>query len=60
MKHPVANLYSPVELGKVEGFWSALQLPQEALAEYFNIEQQAHWLLIRKEPISYGSQSHVS
>ncbi len=38
-----------MELGKVEGFWSTLQLPQQALAKYFNIEQQAHWLLIRKE-----------
>ncbi len=38
-----------MELGKVEGFWSTLQLPQQALAKYFNIELQAHWLLIRKE-----------
>ncbi len=38
-----------MELGKVEGFWSALQ----TLAEYLNVEQRAHWLLIiRKEPIS--------
>ncbi len=35
-----------VELGKVEGFWSTLQLLQDALA---NAEQQAHCFLMRKE-----------
>ncbi len=33
-----------VELGKVECF----QLLQQALAKYLNVEQQAHWLLMRK------------
>ncbi len=37
-----------VELGKVEGFWSALQL-QQALGKYLNVEQQAHWLLMQTE-----------
>ncbi len=37
-----------VELGKVEGFWSALQLLQQALAKYLNVEPQAYWLLIQK------------
>ncbi len=37
-----------VELGKVEGFFSVLQLLQQALAKYLNVEQQAHWLLIQK------------
>ncbi len=41
-----------VELGKVEGFWSMLQLLKQALAKYLNVEQQAHWLLMWKEPIS--------
>ncbi len=38
-----------VELGKVEGFWSVLQLLQQALAKYVNVEQQAYRLLMRKE-----------
>ncbi len=41
-----------VELGKVEGFWSTLQLLQQALDKHLNVEQRAHWLLIQKEPIS--------
>ncbi len=31
-----------VELGKVEGFWSALPLLQKALAKYSNIEQPVY------------------
>ncbi len=38
-----------VELGKVEGFWSTLQLLQQALVKYLNVEQQAHWLLMWRE-----------
>ncbi len=30
-----------VELGKVEGFWSVLQLLQQALAKYLNAEQES-------------------
>ncbi len=33
-----------MELGKVEGFWSVLQLLQQALAEYLNVEQRARGL----------------
>ncbi len=31
-----------VELGKVEGFSSALQLQQQALARYLNVKKQSH------------------
>ncbi len=43
--------YIQVELGKVEGFWSMLQLLQQALAENLKVKHQAHWLPIRKETI---------
>ncbi len=43
-----------VELGKVEGFWSVLQLLAQAWANYLNVEQRAHWLLIYKETITYA------
>ncbi len=29
-----------MELGKLEGFWSELQLLQQALAKYLNVKQQ--------------------
>ncbi len=38
-----------VELRKVEGFWSELQLLQQTLSKYLNVEQQAHWMLMWKE-----------
>ncbi len=38
-----------VELGKVEGFLSVLQLLPNALAKYLNIEQRAHWLPIQEK-----------
>ncbi len=50
MNHPIADLYR-WSWGK-EGLWSVLQLLQQALAKYLNVEQQAHWLLIQKEPVS--------
>ncbi len=53
MDNPITDLYSPVEQGKVAGYWRALQLLQQALADNFNIEQRTHWLLIWKEPISH-------
>ncbi len=50
---PIYNIHeSPysrsilVELGKVEGFWSMLQLVQQSQAKYLIVEQQAHWLLM--------------
>ncbi len=53
---PIYNIHeSPhsrlvqVELGKVEGFWSTLQLLQQALAKYLIVEQQAHLLLMWNE-----------
>ncbi len=36
MKYLVADLQ--VELGKVEGFWRALQLLQQALVKYLNVK----------------------
>ncbi len=39
-------------MGKVEDFWSAPQLLQQALAKYLNVEQQAHWLLMQNKPVS--------
>ncbi len=39
-------------LYSTSGFWSVLQLLQQALAKYFSVEQQAHWLLIQRVPIS--------
>ncbi len=38
-----------MELGKEEGFWSTLQLLQQALAKYLDAEQQAHWMLMQKK-----------
>ncbi len=32
-----------VELAEEEGFEKAQQLLEQAMAKYFNIEQQAHW-----------------
>ncbi len=37
-----------MELGKVEGFWSALHLLQQTLVKYLNVEQRAHWLPIQE------------
>ncbi len=48
MKSPCSRSIQ-VELGEVEGLWSVLQLLQQTLAEYLNVEQQAHWLLMWKE-----------
>ncbi len=44
MKSPCSKSIQ-VELGKVEGFWSVLQLLQQALAKNLDVEQQVHWLL---------------
>ncbi len=48
------NVYGQVELGKVEGFWRALQLLQQALVMHLNVEQQAYWLLMLNKLISYA------
>ncbi len=37
-----------VELGKEEGIWSVLQLLQQTLAKYLNVELWANWLLTWK------------
>ncbi len=41
-----------MELGKVEGFWSVVQLLQQALAKVLNVEQRAYWLLFLEQQIS--------
>ncbi len=51
MKSPCSRSIQ-VELGKVEGFWSKLQLLQQALAKYLNFEHQTHWLQMWKKPMS--------
>ncbi len=48
-----------VELGEVEGFWSVMQLLQQTLAKYLNVESKLIGCWYEKKPISCAMCHYV-